>query len=206
MGRYPNSSEKIIEDSGPENETNLSLNKNIFEQEIEETSIEIDNDTAREIEQSPVESLNELFIGENDDDPTSENTKESTTQTKMLIHIDSKEVLDDDENSLLKLDQTSEPAIDITDSEAEMEELTHSESDQPMWAQFLSPDHNDLLMDENETSLRDTEFLNEDAEIIVNDTFENEIFEDVGTETNDSIQRVSVLRDLLYDRELEFLE
>jgi hypothetical protein len=200
------SSEKIIEDSGPENETNLSLNKNIFEQEIEETSIEIDNDTAREIEQSPEESLNELFIGENDDDPTSENTKESTTHTKMLIQIDSKEVLDDDENSLLKLDQTSEPAIDITDSEAEMEELTHSESDQPMWAQFLSPDHNDLLMDENETSLRDTEFLNEDAEIIVNDTFENEIFEDVGTETNDSIQRVSVLRDLLYDRELEFLE
>ena len=124
----------------------------------------------------------------------------------MLIHIDSKEVLDDDENSLSKLDQSSEPAIDITDSKAEMEELTHSESDQPMWAQFLSPDHNDLVMDENETSLRDTEFLNEDAEIIVNDTFENEIFEDVGTETNDSIQRVSVLRDLLYDRELEFLE
>ena len=28
------SSEKIIEDSGPENETNLSLYKNIFEQRI----------------------------------------------------------------------------------------------------------------------------------------------------------------------------
>lgn len=174
--------------------------------EIEETSIEIDNDAAREIERSPVGSLNELFIGENDGDPTSENTKESTTHTKMLIHIDSKEVLEDDEKSLSNLDQTGESGIDITDSEAEKQELTHSESDRPMWAQFLSPDHNDLVMDENETSLRDTELLNEDAEIIVNDTFENEIFEDGGTESNDSIQRVSVLRDLLYDRELEFLE
>lgn len=227
-------SKNDIENPVPENETNLWLIDSASKQEIEGRSIEKNNDLAYEIYQNAVESLNALFKSENDEDPVSETKQTKNLMqnvSKEVVENDEnnlstldkanepfndvtdskagKEELTNSDNQAKKGRNNREHSFtsseEVKDTTSDSHEFA-TDSEQPMWAQFLSSDHSDLVMDEHRTTQRDSESPNEEADIIVNDTFEDEIFEDVGIASIDSTPKLSALRDLLDDRYVEFLE